>query len=208
MLATAFGHALPALGSPDTLPHVALDVEPPRIHNLQRTARLVAAFGLLITAGLSFCFVMLVPASERAAWSDAPLAGVALHAAGPGWLRLTGVAITVGAAVVFLSAACRSAAAGAHRVLARLVDEGVLDAELRRLHHRFGTPFRLIDATSAAQVVIVLVSGGQGPWLARAYAIGVIWSTVLEALALARLRLVRREKRAYRVPLPKIVIQK
>jgi magnesium transporter len=201
MLATAFGHALPALGSPDTLPHVALDVEPPRIHNLQRTARLVAAFGLLITAGLSFCFVMLVPVSERAAWSDAPLAGVALHAAGPGWLRLTGVAITVGAAVVFLSAACRSATAGAHRVLARLVDEGVLDVELRQLHHRFGTPFRLIDATSAAQVVIVLVSGGQGPWLARAYAIGVIWSTVLEALALARLRLLRREKRAYRVPL-------
>jgi magnesium transporter len=201
MLVTAFGHALSALGSPDTLPHVALDVEPPRIQNLQRTARLVASFGLLITAGLSFCFVMLVPASERTAWSDAPLAGVALHVAGPGWLRLTAVAITVVAALVFLSAACRSATAGAHGVLARLVDEGVLDAELRRLHYRFGTPFRLIDATSAAQVAIVLVSGGQGPWLARAYAIGVIWSTVLETLALARLRLVRREKRAYRVPL-------
>ncbi len=201
LLATGFGHALAALGSTDTLGQVTVDLEQPRIRNLQRTARLVAAFGLLITAGLSFCFVMLVPASELAVWSGAPLAGVALYLAGPEWLRFLCFAAIAITAVVFLSVTCRSATAGAQTVLARLVDEGVLDVEFRRLHYRFGTPFRLIDVAAAAQMGVVLVSGGQGPWLARAYAMAVIWSTVLKTAALVRLRFIRREKRAYRVPL-------
>jgi magnesium transporter len=201
LLAMAFGHALPALGSTDTLGDVAVDLEQPRIRNLQRTARLLATFGLLMTAGLSFYFIMLVPASELGAWTNAPLAGVALELSGPPWLRVPALAATVIAAVVFLSATCRSATAGAHHVLARLVDEGVLDVEFRRPHQTFGTPFRLIDATGAAQMAIVLLSGGQGSWLARAYAMGVIWSTVMKTLALVRFRFIRLEKRAYRVPL-------
>jgi magnesium transporter len=201
LLGSAFGHALPALGGTDTLDHVAVDLEQPRIRNLQRMARLLAVFGLLVTAGMSFCYVMLIPAAGRDTWSDAPLAGVALHLAGPPWLRLAALAAIAIAAVVFLSATCRSATAGAHGVLTRLVDEGVLDLEFRRLHPRFGTPFRLIDATVAAQIVIVLLSGGQGAWLARAFAIAIAWTTLLKALALVRFRFVRRETRAYRAPL-------
>ena len=161
LLAAAFGHALPALGSVDTLEHVALDLEQPRIRNLHRTARLVGGFGLLVTAPLAFLFVALVPSAETSAWASAPLAGIALHLAGPSWLRVALFAGAVGAAVVFLSATVRSAAAGAHVVLARLVDEGVLRAEFRTLHPRFGTPFHVIDATAAAQMAIVLLSGGQ-----------------------------------------------
>jgi magnesium transporter len=162
--------------------------------------RLVTLFGLVITAGLSFAFVLLVPVEDRLRWSDAPLAGVALHVAAPAWLRLMGVAVVVLAAVVFLAAACRSASANAHTLLARLVDEGMLDSELRRLHSRFGTPFRLIDATSAAQVAIVLASGGHGPWLAQTYGIAVSWCAILKAIALIRFRFLRSGPRAYRVP--------
>ena len=59
----------------------------------------------------------------------------------------------------------------------------------------------MIDATAAAQVGIVLLSGGQVVWLARAYAVGLIWSAVLKAAALVRFRFLRPDKRAYRVPL-------
>jgi magnesium transporter len=200
-LATAFGHALPALGSVDTLEHVALDLGQPRIRNLHRTARLVGGYGLLVTVPLAFLFVVLVPSAEAAAWAAAPLAGIARHLSAPAWLRGALFAATVGAAVVFSSATIRSAAASAHGVLARLVDEGVLRAEFRTLHPRFGTPFHVIDATAAAQVAIVLLSGGQIVWLARAYAVGLVWSAVLKAAALVRFRFLRAEKRAYRVPL-------
>jgi len=201
LLAAAFGHALPALGSVDTLEHVAIDLEQPRIKNLQRAGRLVGGFGLLITAPLAFLFVALVPSTDTSAWAPAPLAGIARHLAGPSWLRAVLVAATVVAAVVFLSATVRSAASGAHRVLARLVDEGVLRAEFRKPHPRFGTPFHVIDATAAAQMGIVFLSGGQIVWLARAYAVGLVWSAFLKATALVRFRLLRPEQRAYRVPL-------
>ena len=150
------------------LSQVALDLEQPRIRNLQRTARLVAAFGLVVTGAFAFLLVALVPEAQRGAWVNAPLAGVALSLAGPAWLRAIGLVAVVGAAAVFLSAAARSAAAGAHGVLSRLVDEGILGAALRTLHPRFGTPSRLIDVTAVAQIGIVLVSGGEVIWLARA----------------------------------------
>ena len=201
LLAAAFGHALPALGSVDTLRHVAVDLKQPRIHNLQRAAQLVSSFGLLITAGLSFAFVLLVPPADASQWRDAPLAGVALHLIAPEWLRLIPLLAVVLSAVAFLTAACRSAAAGAQTVLARLADEGLLDSEFRRLHVRFGTPFRLIDAAAATQVAIVLVSGGEGPWLARAYGIAIGWCAVVKTVALIRFRFLRPGPRASRVPL-------
>src|SRR5204863_4124788 len=113
LLAAAFGHALPALGSVDTLRHVAVDLKQPRIHNLQRVAQLVSSFGLLMTAGLSFAFVLLVPPGEASLWRDAPLVGVALQIVAPSWLRLVCVPVVVISAITFLLAACRSASAGA-----------------------------------------------------------------------------------------------
>ena len=92
--------------------------------------------------------------------------------AGPVWLRAAALIAVTLAALVMLSAAARSAAAGAHGLLSRLVDEGLLDPALRTLHPRFGTPSRLIDATAVAQLGIVLVSGGEVVWLARVYAVG------------------------------------
>ena len=130
-LAAGFGLAIPAIGGVDVLSQVALDLEQPRIRNLQRTARLVGAFGLVVTGAFAFLFVALVPEAHRNAWVTAPLAGVALGLAGPGWLRAFGLVAVICAAAVFLSAAVRSAAAGAHGVLSRLVDEGILGAALR-----------------------------------------------------------------------------
>jgi magnesium transporter len=199
-LAAGVGFALPVLGGVDVLSQVAVDLAQPRIRNLRRIARLVCAFGLIVTASSAFLFVSLVPDAQRSAWVSAPLAGIALHLAGPAWLGAIGLVAVVGAAVVFLSAAARSAATGVHSVLSRLVDEGILGAALRTLHPRFGTPWRLIDAAAVAQIVIVFVSGGEVVWLARVYAVGLVWSAVLKTIALIRFRFLRTGGRAYRVP--------
>ncbi|MGH9140687.1 MAG: APC family permease, partial [Vicinamibacterales bacterium] len=200
-LAAGLGAALPAVGGVDTLGQVALDLEQPRIRNLQRVARMVAAFGFAVTSSFAFLLVALVPEAQRASWIEAPLAGIALNLAGPIWLRDVVLIALVAAAIVFTSAAARSAAAGAHGILSRLVDEGILPPALRILHPRFGTPARLIDATAVAQIGIVLVSGGEVTWLARVYAVGLVWSAVLKTLALIRFRFLRPGARAYRVPM-------
>jgi hypothetical protein len=47
-LATAFGLALSALASVESLGQAALDLEQPRIRNLQRVARLVSGYGIRV----------------------------------------------------------------------------------------------------------------------------------------------------------------
>jgi len=200
-VAAGFGAAFPAVGGVDVLSHVAVDLEQPRIRNLQRAARLVTAFGFVVTAALAFLLVALVPEHQIGAWVEAPLAGVVLSLAGPAGLRLLVLIALAGAAAVFTSAAARSAAAGAHGMLSRLVDEGVLPAALRTLHPRFGTPARMIDVAAAAQIGIVLLSGGGLTWLARAYSVGLVWSAVMKTAALIRFRFLRPGARAYRVPM-------
>src|SRR5207253_11060267 len=122
-LATALGFALSALGSVESLGHAAMDLEQPRIRNLQRVARLVTGFGLVMTAGLAFVFAAVV--RDPVVWSPAPLAGVAHELAAPAWLRLVLLSLVAAVATIFLAATLRSSARGADGVLARLVDEGV-----------------------------------------------------------------------------------
>jgi magnesium transporter len=198
-LATAVGLVLAALGSVESLNQAALDLEPPRIRNLQRVARLVGAYGLVITAGLTFLFAVVV--RDQRVWSLAPLAGLAYQMAAPAWLRVALLSLVAAAAAAFQAATLRSSAVAASGVLGRLVDEGVLHGGWRALHHRFGTPWRSIDAVGVAQVAIVLLSGGETSWIARSYAIAVFAAAILKLIALVRYRAIRREKRAYRVPL-------
>ena len=160
--------------------------------------RLVSGYGVVITAGLAFLFA--VRCAIRASGARRRSAGVAYQLAAPVWLRLALVSLVAAAAAVFLAATIRSTARGAYGVLARLVDEGFLDDRWRALHHRFGTPWRSIDAVAVAQIAIVLVSGGEASWIARGYAIAVVITAVLKLAALIRYRAIRTEPRAYRVP--------
>src|SRR5262245_13153245 len=199
--AVALGYALPCLGGLDALGHAALDLEQPRIRNLLRVARLVGAYTLFITAVTAFLVVGLVPADQQVTSMPAPLAGVAMAVAGPAWLRFTLLLLVAAAAVVFLASTVRAASKDGNGNLARLVEEGVFGQEFRTLHHRFGTPWRIIDATAVAQFVFLLVSDGDVVWLARMYAFAVVGAALFKIAALVRYRSHRREKRAYRVPL-------
>ena len=72
----------------------------------------------------------------------------------------------------------------------------MLDEGWRALHHRFGTPWRSIDTVAVAQVAIVLISGGEISWLARAYAIAVVIAALLKLAALVRYRVDASRERA------------
>jgi len=201
MLIAAFGFALPALGGVAALGIAALDLEQPRIRNLRRVTHLVSAYALAITAALTFLGVVLIPPSELGSSRFAPLADMARHLALPGWARFGFLAAVVAAACVFLTATVRSTSTAAHGVLTRLVDDGTLPDHWRTPHPRFGTTFRIIDAVAFAQLGIVLLAGGDVAWLARVYAFGVVVSAVLKVTALVRYRFLRREPRAFQVPL-------
>jgi magnesium transporter len=197
-LLTAIGFVLAALGSVESLNHAAFDLEQPRIRNLLRVARVVGGYAIVITAALTFLFVVVV--RDPHVWSMAPLAGVAHELAGPRFLRIVLLVLVVAAAAVFLIATLRSTSVTAYGLLARLVDAGVLDDGWRTPHHRFGTPWRSIDAVTVAQITIVFLSAGRTSWVARAYAIAAVVAAVLKLSALVRFRTIRTEQRPYRVP--------
>jgi magnesium transporter len=189
---------LAALGSVESMGHAAMTLEQPRIRNLHKVARFVAVYSLVVTVGLTLLFTATV--ADHDLWNQAPLAGVAAAIAAPAWLRGGLVALVTAASVVFLAMTLRSAGTTAHGLLGRLVEDGVLDSGWRALHHRFGTPWRSIDAVAVGQVAIVLVSGGETSWIARAYAMSIVVTAILGLAALVRYRRTRPEKRAYRVP--------
>lgn len=198
---TAFGYCLFALGSVDALAHVAPELQQPRIRQLRRTAFLVCAYSLLVTAATGFLVTAIVPAEIRSAWFDAPLAALALYVDGPAPIRLFLLLSVVAAANLLLASTAYRAATSTQGLLSRLSEEGVLTSSLRDLHPRFGTPWRLIDLSAVAQIAIVVASGGQVSWLARVYAVGVVWCALFKVAALIGFRFRRREPRAFRVPL-------
>ena len=196
----ALGAVLFALGGVDALALVAPELEPPRIRNLQRTAGLVVIHSLAVTALVGFLIAAIVPEALRRSFFEAPGVGLVLQLAGPWWLRVLAAVAIVVAAGLTMACAARSALTGAQTVITRLVDEGLLPVALLTLHPRFGTRARMLDVTVGAQVAIVGLSGAHVAWLARAYAVGVAWSAVLKIVAVIRLRALRPEERAYRVP--------
>ena len=191
---------LPAIGGGDALARAAHDLSPPRIQALRRTSVLILVF-LVGTVASVYMFGWLVPPDEQSLWMQAPLAGLAQHLAAPAWLSgfLT-LALVVAAALLLVPAA-RAALDDAGLLLQRLSAEGPLADSLAALHSRFGTPSRAINATAAAAVLVIVVSGGQVSWLARAYAMVIVVTLVLKIAALMRLRSMRPGARAFAVPL-------
>ena len=196
----AFGRTLFGVGSVEALSQVASELEPPRIRNLQRTARLVCLLSLVITGLAAVVIGAAVPDAARAAWLDAPLAGLAAHLLGPPAVRVVLMPAVVVAAVLLMMAAVRNSMAGVQGVVSRLIEERLLSPALQTHHPRYGTPWRVIDATALIQIGIVLVSAGQPAWLVAAYAVGLLWSAAFKIAALIRFRSLRRVPPVFRVP--------
>jgi hypothetical protein len=80
-------------------------------------------------------------------------------------------------------------------------EDGVLSDWFREPHRRFGTSYRIINMVVGLQIFMILLSRGDVTFLANLYAFGVIWSFVLNGIAVLVLRYKQPEGREFRVPL-------
>src|SRR5207302_2735706 len=68
-------------------------------------------------------------------------------------------------------------------------------------HPRYGTTYRILFLIVGLQIVIILITHGNVLLLGEAYAFGVVWSFVFQALSMVVLRFKDRRPREYKVPL-------
>ena len=80
----AFGHSILAMSGEETLAQVYREVEVPKLKNFKRAAFIVFVYSLVLTVGISFLAVMLIPDKERMAlYSDNLIGGLAMSVVGP-----------------------------------------------------------------------------------------------------------------------------
>ena len=82
----AFGHSILAMSGEETLAQVYREVESPKLPNFKKAAFIVFIYSLVLTAGISFLAVLLIPDDVRMAkYSDNLLGGLAMNVFGPHW---------------------------------------------------------------------------------------------------------------------------
>jgi amino acid transporter len=200
-----FGHSIFAMSGMETLAQVYREIEQPKVRNLRRTALAIFVYSMVFTSLVSLFAVALIPDSVRPQFYDNLIGGLAMHLAGPEWLRLAFQAFVVIVGFLILAGAVNTAIIGSSGVLSRLSEDGVLPAWFRQPHRRFGTSYRIVNSIAALQIVTILLSRGDVYVLGEAYAFGVVWSFSFNALAVLVLRYTQPGPREWRVPLNAMV---
>ncbi|HEX4592504.1 MAG TPA: APC family permease, partial [Gemmataceae bacterium] len=76
----AFGHSILAMSGEETLAQVYREVESPKLQNFRKAAFVVFLYSLILTAGISFLAVMIVPDAERMPkYSENLIGGLAMN---------------------------------------------------------------------------------------------------------------------------------
>ena len=196
-----FGHSILAMSGEESLAQVYREIEQPKVKNLERTGLVIFVYSLLFTSLVSFFAVALIPDGVRPKFYDNLISGLAMHLAGPVWLRLIFQAFVVLVGFLILAGAVNTAIVGSGGVLSRVSEDGVLPAWFRKPHRRFGTNYRIINTIVGLQVLTIVLSRGNVYLLGEAYAFGVVWSFAFKALAVLVLRYTEPGHREWRVPL-------
>jgi amino acid transporter/nucleotide-binding universal stress UspA family protein len=198
----AFGHSILAMSGEETLAQVYREVESPKLPNFKRAAFIVFVYSVLLTAGISFLAVMLIPDEVRMKfYQDNLIGGLARHVVGPTVLKLCLETFVVVVGFLILSGAVNTAIIGSNGVLNRVAEDGVLPDWFLRPHPRYGTTYRVLILITLMQLGVILFSRGDMVILGEAYAFGVVWSFVFKALAMVVLRFKDKTPREYKVPL-------
>ncbi len=198
----AFGHSVLAMSGEETLAQVYREVESPKLKNFKKAAFIVFLYSMLLTTLISFFAVMIIPDNERIAkYSGNLIGGLAMSVAGPHWAKLCLNALVVGVGFLILSGAVNTAIIGSNGVLNRVSEDGVLPDWFLKPHHKYGTTNRLLNLVVGLQLFTIVFSRGKILTLGEAYAFGVVWSFVFNALSMLVLRFKRPEHREYEVPL-------
>ena len=80
----AFGHSILAMSGEETLAQVYREVESPKLPNFKKAAFIVFVYSLVLTAGISFLAVLLIPDEVRMkVYTDNLIGGLAMHVVGP-----------------------------------------------------------------------------------------------------------------------------
>jgi amino acid transporter len=198
----AFGHSILAMSGEETLAQVYREVESPKMPNFKKAAFIVFIYSLVLTAGISFLAVLLIPDTVRMKdYSENLIGGLARWVLGPPTVKLflEGFVVVVG--FLILAGAVNTAIIGSNGVLNRVAEDGVLPDWFLRPHPRYGTTSRLLYLITFLQLFTIVTSGGDMVILGEAYAFGVVWSFVFKALAMVVLRYKDRAPREFKVPL-------
>ncbi|HEY7152504.1 MAG TPA: APC family permease, partial [Gemmataceae bacterium] len=198
----AFGHSILAMSGEETLAQVYREVESPKLKNFKKAAFIVFIYSLVLTGGISFLAVLLIPADVRMnEYSDNLIGGLAMYVAGPWWARLllNGFVVVVGSLI--LAGAVNTAIIGSNGVLNRVAEDGVMPEWFLKPHPRYGTTSRILWLIFLLQMFTIWVSFGDVLLLGEAYAFGVVWSFVFQALSMVVLRFKDPRPREAKVPL-------
>jgi amino acid transporter/nucleotide-binding universal stress UspA family protein len=201
-LLIAFGHSILAMSGEETLAQVYREVESPKLLNFKRAAFIVFVYSLVLTAGISFMAVLIIPNEVRMKeYSGNLIGGLSRYMVGPATLKLFLEAFVVIVGFLILAGAVNTAIIGSNGVLNRVSEDGVLPDWFLKPHPRYGTTYRLLYLITGLQLAVILLSRGNMLVLTEAYAFGVVWSFVFKALAMVVLRFRDRSPREFKVPL-------
>jgi amino acid transporter len=196
----AFGHSLLSMSGFETLAQVYREIAYPKLKNLRYTGNLVCVYAVFCTGVITLFAGMIIPDAQRGRYIDDLLGGLAMHLAGPAYLRLAFHVFVVIVGVFILSGAVNTSMIGANGVMNRIAEDGVLLDWFRKPHKRFGTTYRIINLITALQIATILLSRGDLYLLGEAYAFGVVWSFFLKSLGVLVLRYHRHDQE-YKTPL-------
>jgi amino acid transporter len=200
-LMLAFGHSILAMSGEETMAQVYREVESPKLPNFKKAAFVIFTYSLILTAGVSFLAVLIIPDEVRMKdYADNLLGGLAMHVIGPAPLRICLNAIVVAAGFLILSGAVNTSIIGSNGVLNRVAEDGVLPDRLQKPHPKYGTTHRILYVIVGLQLFTIIASGGDMVLLGEAYAFGVIWSFFFNALSMLMLRFKDKRVREFKVP--------
>ncbi|HEV2969828.1 MAG TPA: amino acid permease [Pirellulales bacterium] len=198
----AFGHSILAMSGEETLAQVYREVESPKLKNFKRAALIVFIYSLVLTVGISFLAVLLIPDDVRMKeYSLNLIGGLAMSVVGPMFIRILLNAFVVGVGFLILAGAVNTAIIGSNGVLNRVAEDGVMPDWFLKPHSKFGTTYRVLALILLLQLFTIVASHGDVIVLGEAYAFGVVWSFVFQSLAMVVLRFRDRRPREFKVPL-------
>ena len=198
----AFGHSILAMSGEETLAQVYREVESPKLKNFKRAAFIVFMYSLILTVGISFMAVLIIPNDQRMRlYSENLIGGLAMSVIGPVWAQLMLNAFVVLIGFLILAGAVNTAIIGSNGVLHRIAEDGVLPDWFLKPHKKFGTTHRMLLLVVGLQLFTIVVTHGDVALLGEAYAFGVVWSFVLNTMAMCVLRFRNRSPREFMVPL-------
>ncbi|MBI2816548.1 MAG: amino acid permease [Acidobacteria bacterium] len=195
------GHAVLAMSGSETLAQVYREIEHPKLRNLEKAGFTIFVYSLVFTAGVSFFAFMIIPDDVRPQYFGNLISGLAMHFEGPYNLKLVFQAFVVVVGVLMLSGAVNTAIMGSNGVLNRVSEDGILPDWFRQPHPRFGTSYRILNLVVLVQIATIIWSQGDIFLLGEAYAFGVMWSFLFNALAVFVLRYKQPGPRGFKVPI-------